>query len=233
MRPSVSLAACCKPAEVVASEPVASFTASDDGADGVAEFGDRLLDPLAAARARVCDDLQMHGAGQRGVAQDRLADELDIGGDRRRREPIVPRDHVGHPAHDHAAGIEPHPRLHADRGVRARRILAVLHIGVVETAREQMPVMRQLQLMDADVMLGEGRRDLRNFRRDADERIDRRGKMRLENRPEPLEAHARLFVEPIGFQAGRQFGVHFVLGHRFPGRRRKRRWRAEHGPSCS
>ncbi len=74
--------------------------------------------------------------------------------------------------------------------------------------------MCQFQLVDADVVLGEGRRDLRDFRRDADERVDRGRKMRLENRPEPLQAHARDFVEPVGLQARGQFGVHFVLGHR-------------------
>ncbi len=74
--------------------------------------------------------------------------------------------------------------------------------------------MCQFQLMDADVVLGEGLRDLRDFRRDADERVDRGGKMRLEIRPEPLQARARGFVEPIGLQARGHFGVYFVLGHR-------------------
>ena len=124
------------------------------------------------------------------------------------------RDHVGHPAHDHAAGIEPHPRLHADRGVLARRILAVLGIGIVEPAGEQVPVLRQLELVDAGAVLGEVGGDLRDLRRARDEGVDRRRQMRLQERPQPLQPRARLGVEPIGFQAGGQLGVHFVLGHR-------------------
>ena len=103
---------------------------------------------------------------------------------------------------------------HADGGVLARRILAVLGIGVVELAREQVPVLRQLELVDAGAVLGEVGRDLRDLRRARDEGVDRRRQMRLEERPQPLQPRARLGVEPIGFQAGREFGVHFVLGHR-------------------
>jgi hypothetical protein len=83
--------------------------------------------------------------------------------------------------------------------------------------------MRQFQLPDTDVVLGESRRDLRDFRRNTDERVDRGGKMRLENRPEPLQASARGLVEPVGLQAGGQFGVHFVLGHRWIGPARTRK----------
>ncbi len=103
VRPSVSLAASCSPADVVASEPVASFTAPMTAPMVAAEFGDRFLDPLAAACTRVRDDLQMHGAGQRGVAQDGLTDELGMSRNRRRRVPIAPRDHVGQPAYDHCS----------------------------------------------------------------------------------------------------------------------------------
>ena len=51
VRPSVSLAASCNPAEVVASEPVASLMASITPPMVSVEFLDRLLDLLAAARA--------------------------------------------------------------------------------------------------------------------------------------------------------------------------------------
>ena len=126
----------------------------------------------------------------------------------------MPRDHVGQPAHDHAAGIEPDARFDADRGMLRAPNTGSLGIGVVELAGEQVPVLRQLELADAGAVLGEVGRDLRNFRRAGDEGVDRRGQMRLEQRPQPLQTLARLGVEPIGFQARRQFGVHFVLGHR-------------------
>lgn len=53
----------------------------------------------------------------------------------------------------------------------------------------------------------------RDLRCDTDKCIDHRGKMRLQNWPQPLEARARVFVEPVSLEAGGQFGVHFVLGH--------------------
>ena len=96
-------------------------------------------------------------------------EQLGVGGDRRRREPVVPRDHVGHPPHHHAAGVEPDARLHADGGVLARRILAVFGIGIVELAREQLPVLRELEFVDAGAVLGEVGGDLRNLRRARDE----------------------------------------------------------------
>ena len=187
MRPSVSPAACCRPAEVVASEPVASLMAPMTApmvSPNSAIAWSICLRRFARVSATNCRCRVPVIAASHMIA---WRDQLGVGGDRRRREPVVPRDHVGQPAHDHAAGVEPHARFHADRGMLARRILAVLGIGVVELAREQVPVLRQFELADAGAVLGEVGRDLRNLRCARDEGVDRRRQMRLQDRPQPLQ----------------------------------------------
>jgi hypothetical protein len=156
----------------------------------------------------------MQRAGEGCVAHDRLGEQLGMGGNRRGREPEAARDHVGQPAHDDAAGIEPDARLYSNGCVPARRLFAALDIGVVEPAREELAQMRQLGFADAGVVLCEGMGDLRNLRRAGDECVDRLRQVRLEDGPEPLQARAGVLVEAVGLEPWRKFGLQLVLDHR-------------------